>query len=156
MLILPYQDYCWIRNNIYPCSVELFTIEESCFINRNFLGHFILVLLWYSPFLTTLQYLKSKSIKLTHLTLLSNNLSLEKGVALYLNIFFTKGCFVPSLVEIGPMVLGKMKMWRTDGRGKIDILRTESKWCIIKRLSSKEEFKTVIFYWYMSVYWIVF
>ena len=38
-------------------------------------------------------------------------------------ISFTQGCFVPSLVEIGPVLLEKMKMWkvyrRTDRQQKI-------------------------------------
>ena len=46
--------------------------------------------------------------------LFRNNLPLEKGGALNLKktwIPFTKGCFVPSLVEIDPVVMEKkMKM----------------------------------------------
>ena len=42
---------------------------------------------------------------------LCNYLPLEKGGALHLP--FPQGCFVPSLVEIGPVVLEKkMKMWK--------------------------------------------
>ena len=43
---------------------------------------------------------------------------------------FTQGSFVPSLVEIGPVVLEKMKMWkvyrRTDGR--TDRQTTDDRW----------------------------
>ena len=36
----------------------------------------------------------------------------EGGLHLYIWIPFTQRCFVPSLVEIGPEVLEKMKMWK--------------------------------------------
>ena len=47
-------------------------------------------------------------------------LHLEKGMVLYLEktprIPFIQERFVPSLIEIGPMVLKKMKMWKVKDR----------------------------------------
>ena len=46
--------------------------------------------------------------KKTYFVIFRNNLPLEKEVVLYLKkkwIPFTQGCFVPKLVEIGPVVL---------------------------------------------------
>ena len=52
--------------------------------------------------------------------LFRNYLPLEMGVALHLNKLefpFSQGCFVPSLVEIGPVTLeNKMKMWKITDR----------------------------------------
>ena len=45
-------------------------------------------------------------------SLFRNYPPLDKGVFLHLNIPFTQGCLVPSLVEIGLLVLEKMKMWK--------------------------------------------
>ena len=48
-----------------------------------------------------------------HYHYFANYLPLEKGGALHLNKLespFTQGCIVPSLVEIGPVVLEKVEM----------------------------------------------
>ena len=60
-------------------------------------------------------------------SLFCNYLPLKKGGALDLNKFpFKQGCFVPNLVEIGPVVLKKkMEMWKVyDDDDKDDEQRT--------------------------------
>ena len=59
-------------------------------------------------------------------------LPLEKGVALHLNnawIPITQGCFVPSLFEIGPVVLErKMKMWKVYRQTDWWRITTDNRW----------------------------
>ena len=41
---------------------------------------------------------------------------------------FTQGCFVPSLVEIGPVVLKKMKMWKVYDNANNDDDNDDNNW----------------------------
>ena len=79
-----------------------------------------------------------------YILLIGNYLPLEKGVALHLKkiwIPITQGCFVPSLFEIGPVVLEKkMKMWkvyrRTTGDQKSSQLSFQLRWVKKERINT--------------------
>ena len=64
--------------------------------------------------------LKKKTLKVLHCIFAISLLSLfgkGRGPSFEQTwILLIQGCFVPSLVETGPMVLEKMKMWKSDGR----------------------------------------
>ena len=74
--------------------------------------------------------LEKKTFKISIIfSLFRYYLHLEKGVVLRLNKleFPSKGCFVSSLVEIGPLVQEKKKMWEVynnDNKNDIDRQRT--------------------------------
>ena len=68
-------------------------------------------------------------------SLIRNYLPLEKGKALHLKLWipFTQVCFVPSLDDIGPVVLEKMKMWKFTTTLTTTTTTTTENWKILIR-----------------------
>ena len=123
------QSYYYIYHEIGPVDFQ---------ISRMYFCNFVFISLWKKAWLFNLNKLKSSSTK--HACFLSSLVEIgppvqEKNIFFYLSMYFryfisspigqgqdpfictnlnslTQECFVPSLVEIGPVVLKKMKMWK--------------------------------------------